>query len=687
MKYYPKGDIRNVVLLGQGRCGKTSLTEAMLFVSKGTDRLGRTADGNTVSDYDPEEIKRQTSISATLLPVEWENRKINFIDTPGYFDFEGEVIEGLRASDAALIVVSGKDGIEVGTGKAAKLTLKNKVPKAFFVTRLDEENTDFYKVYDSLKEKFGIHVCAFLLPVIDSGKLTGVLNVIDMKAKSSDDKEIAISDALKAKAEEFRAAINEMIAETDETLMEKYFGGEEFTAEEMKKGVSAGIAGGDIYPVLCGSAVNLSGVSSALDFIADYFPVSGNENGKTPSGEEITVVSDEKAPASAFVFKTIADPYVGKMSFFKVTSGIVKADTSMLNTRSEKQEKIGHIFFVKGKKQVETDKVGAGDIAVISKLNDTNTGDTLCDPSKPVILKGIDFPAPCLSLAVLPKAKGDEEKISAGMHRLKEEDLTFNFVNDVETKQHIISGMGEMHLDVLVSKLKNKFGTSVDLVEPRVAYRETIRKKVKVEGKHKKQSGGHGQFGHVWIEFEPNDAEDFVFEDKVFGGAVPKNYFPAVEKGLRDCIQHGILAGYPVVNLKATLVDGSYHPVDSSEMSFKLAASNAYKTGLPQASPVLLEPIGTLKVYIPDSQMGDIIGDINKRRGHILGMNPTEDGLQEVVAEVPMAELHRYTIDLRSMSQGRGSFNLEFTRYQEAPPAIAAKVIEETKHILEEEKE
>ncbi len=693
MKYYSSSNLRNVCLMGQGQCGKSSLAEAMLFVSKATDRLGKISDGNTVSDFDAEEIKRTISISTSVLPVEWNNCKINVIDTPGYFDFEGEVIEGLSASDSALILVSGKSGIGVGTEKAIKLANKNKKPIAFFISKLDEENSDFFKVYDSLKEKYGVHICAFELPIVNEGKFTGVVNIIDMKATTCDAKgnikEIDIPASLLEIATQCKTALNEAIAEETEELMEKFFTGDEFTSEDIKKGLCSGIISGAIMPVLCGSSINLCGVNSSLDIITKYFPSPinfSNTQAVDKNGENIKVEANETAPVAALVFKTVADAFVGKMSYLKVVSGTIKSDSTLLNVRTGQTEKIAHIFFIRGKKQVDTHKVAAGDIAIVTKLGETITGDTLCDSSKQLTIQGFTFPKPTLSMAVLPKAKGDEEKISAGMHRLKDEDLTFTFINNSETKQHIISGMGEMHLDVLVSKLKNKFGTGVDLVLPIVAYREAIKKKVKVEGKHKKQSGGHGQFGHVWIEFEPSEEQELVFEEKVFGGAVPRNFFPAVEKGLRDCVLHGVLAGYPVVNLKARLVDGSYHPVDSSEMAFRLAASNAYKTGLAQANPVLLEPIGNLKVLIPDNQMGDIIGDINKRRGQILGMIPSEDGNQIVEAEVPMAEMHRYAIDLRSMTQGRGSFILEFARYQEAPANISAKVIEESKHLLEEEK-
>lgn len=685
MKSYPVKKIRNVCFMGHGGDGKTSLAEAMLFISKATDRLGKISDGNTVMDFDPEEMRRKASISLSIAPVEWGDCKINIIDVPGYFDFVGEAMQGIRAADAAVIVVNGKAGVFVGTEKAVSYADNRKLPKIFFINRLDEENADFDKTFEQLKELYGVSICPVEIPITEGGDFKGCLNLITMKAKScnknGEDSEIDIPRSLADKVDEMRNILFEAVAETDEELMEKYFSGEEFTEDEIIGTLHKGILSGDILPVLCGSATSLHGIPFFLDMIKDFFP-SPDELQETGAldadGSEISIKCDEKEPVSAIVFKTVADPYVGKMSYFKVASGVLKSDTVLLNSNKKENEKISRLFIVKGKKQIETDAISTGDIGVVTKLALTNTGDTLCDPSRPVTLKGIDFAEPNLSMAIIPHSKGDEEKISSGLSKLAEEDLTFKFYNNAETHQQIISGLGETHIDVIVSKLKNKFGTMVVLTEPKVPYRETIRKKVKVEGKHKKQSGGHGQYGHVWIEFEPGDSEDLIFEEKVFGGAVPKNYFPAVEKGLRDCIAQGVLAGYPVVNLKARLVDGSYHPVDSSEMSFKIAASLAYKAGLAKANPVLLEPIGLLKVKIPDTMMGDIIGDINKRRGQVLGMNSASEGIQEVEAEVPMAEMGTYAIDLRSLSRARGEFTFEFVRYQEAPPAIAQKVIDET---------
>ncbi|MEG1719186.1 MAG: elongation factor G [Clostridia bacterium] len=684
MKNYETKEIRNVVLMGQGGGGKTSVAEAMLYLSKTTDRLGRIAEGNTVSDNDPEEIRRQATISASLLSFEWKGNKINLIDTPGFYDFEGEVIEGMRSADAALIVVSGKSGIGVGTDKAVRLTKGINIPKAFFINKLDRPSADFYKVYNSLKDKYGSHICAFEIPVMKNEEFVGVLNIIDMKARtinaSGERVEIEIPSELLEIANGYREELNEMLGSTCEELMNKYFDGVPFTTEDTKRGLYMGILAGDIVPVMCGSAFNCYGIGAAMDSISEFFPMPGSalvEKGTDENGDkqEVSVSSDE--PTCALVFKTIADPFIGKVSFLKVISGKLTADSVLINARTHQSEKMGHLSFVCGKKQTEAKIVNAGDMAVVTKLISTKTGDTLCDPSRVVSVKGMSFPSPSIRMAIYPVTKGEEEKISAGLHRLMEEDLTFTLTNNTETHEHIIAGLGEMHIDVLVSKLQNRFATKVILQEPITPYREAIKKKIVAEGKHKKQSGGHGQFGHVFIEFAPNDNIELVFEEKVVGGSVPKNYFPAVEKGLQDCVLKGVLAGYPVVNLKATLLDGSYHPVDSSEMAFKMAATNAYKEGLLNANPVILEPICEITVSVPDDLMGDVIGDINKRRGQVLGMMPFDEieGYSAVSAEVPMSEIGRYAIDLRSISHGSGQFTEKFLRYQEAPANVAEKII------------
>jgi len=680
--------------MAHGGAGKTTLAEAMLYNTGVLDRFGKVVDGTTTTDYDPEEIKRKISISTAIAPCEWKDYKINIIDTPGYFDFVGEVKQGIRVADAAIVLVPAKAGVQVGTEKSWAFAKEQGIPIMFFVSKMDEENANFMEVFNQLTNTFGKGVIAFQLPIIEGEKFVGIVDVINMKAKKFEkDKlvETAIPSGLNDKINELRESLKEAVAETDEELMEKFFEGEEFTPEEINKGLRLGIADGSIVPVFCGSAINNAGVQLLMDAIIDYLPAPDDKavvKAKKPGTDdvvELKVSPDESL--SALVFKTIADPFVGKISLFRVYSGTLKSDSVVYNSRAEKTERTAQVFMLRGKKQIPVDKLIAGDIGAVAKLQYTNTNDTLCDQGKAVELDKIEFPEPNLSLAVEPKAKGDEEKISSGLQRLQDEDPTFKVSVNNETHQTIISGVGDQHLDVIVSKLKSKFGVSVNLVDPKVPYRETIRKKVKVEGKHKKQTGGHGQYGHVWIEFEPGESEDLIFEEKIFGGAVPKQYHPAVEKGLREAMTKGVLAGYPVVNLKATLVDGSYHDVDSSEMAFKIAARLAYKKGLPQASPVLLEPIMHLEVYVPDNYMGDIIGDLNKRRGRILGMNPQGNGIQQVVAEVPMAETFKYANDLRSMTQGRGYFKQWFERYEEAPANVAQKVIEEARKEMTEEEE
>ncbi len=564
----------------------------------------------------------------------------------------------------------------------------------FFINKMDEENANFNAAYDKMLDIFGNSVIPFQIPIYEADKYVGYVDIINMTAKKFQKDKVIKSDIpsdLTDRISQIKNSLNELIAETDEALMEKFFSGEEYTTEELQKGIKVGIADGTITPVFCGSAYYNMGVKELMDAIVSFMPspetvkVKAQKVGKD---EYIEINPDATAPLSALVFKTIADPFVGKISMFRVYSGTLKADSSVFNSTTERAEKIGQIFVMRGKKQIPTDKLIAGDIGGVAKLAGTNTNDTLCDQANKVILDKIAFPDPAISMAVEPKAKGDEEKINSGLHKLQDEDPTFKVSNNTETHQTLISGVGEQHLDVIVSKLKAKFGVSVNLVNPKIPYRETIKKKVKAEGKHKKQSGGHGQYGHVWIEFEHGDTEDLVFQEKIFGGSVPKSYHPAVEKGLREAIVHGVLAGYPVVNLKATLVDGSYHDVDSSEMAFKIAAKLAYKKGLPMASPVLLEPIVHVEIYVPEKYMGDIIGDMNKRRGRILGMNPMDNGEQQVEAEVPQAEMFKYATDLRSMTHGRGHFKLWFERYEEAPAMVANKVIEEAKkHMSEDDDE
>lgn len=671
MKDFLTNEIRNVCVLGNGNAGKTTVVESMLRFADCIERRGSVLDGTTVSDYDPEEIKRQMSINTSLLAFEFGNCKYNILDTPGSFDFVGETLEAVSVADAAVIVVSGKSGVSSGTEKAWKLCEQRNLPKIVFINKVDDDRCNFQGVLEQLREKFGKTVAPFQVPISNGEKIIGFVDVVRMRGRLFQDGPLLDTDIpenMLAEVEPVRNMIIESVAETDEALMERYFNGDEFTIDEIKKALRKGIEAGDIVPVLCGTALHNKGVGVLLEAIESYFP--------SPDEVADTYNSDEKA--SLFVFKTVADPFVGKLSYFKVMSGKVVADGSYTNMTSNAPEKLGKIYSMLGKKQIDVKVLNAGDIGAVAKLSVTKTGDTLCGGGADKVYDPIDFPKPNISLAIVPKSKGDEEKISNGLQKLIEEDGTFKFYTNHETKQMLISGMGEVHLDVLKSKLKTKFGTDTDLIEPKVPYREKLRKPVKVEGKHKKQSGGHGQYGHVWIEFAPTEEEDLIFEENIFGGAVPKNFFPAVEKGLKESIQSGILAGYPVVGLKATLVDGSYHPVDSSEMAFKVAASLAFKKAMEDGGVQLLEPIGHLTVSAPSNLMGDITGDINKRRGRVLGMNPGENTLV-IEADVPMSEMHKYATDLRSMTQGRGSFDFEFVRYEIAPKDVEEAVVAQSK--------
>ena len=668
---YASKDIRNIALLGHGGNGKTSLAESILFLTGATDRLGSSAAGNSVSDYDPEEIRRQISISASTMYTEYQKTKINIIDTPGYFDFAGEVAQALRVADIGIICVSAKDGLNVGAEKAWKALSDAGLPRAIYISKVDEEHADFYKAFEQLREKFGPSLSPMSAPIMSGTKVTGLVDILARKAYKYEGKnrsEIPMPADMADRVEEMYSEIAENAAGTSEELMDKYLETMELSAEEIYGALGTGIADCEITPVFCGSAATGLGTVVLLDAVKNFFPYP-REGGK---------LVDAAGPAKAIVYKTISDQF-GKFSLFKVISGKVTPDMTLVNARSGAQEKLGHIYYMQGKKTVEVQEVGCGDIGAVSKLSDTKTGDTLCDGKAVEAAPGIEYAVPCYSMAIAPKTKGQEDKVAQGLARLGEEDRSFTITNNAETKQMVIAGAGDIHLDVLCSKLKNKFGVEVELSPARVPYREKIRKPLKAHGRHKKQSGGHGQFGDVWIEFEPQDEqEDMIFAENVFGGSVPKNFFPAVEKGLRECCTKGVLAGYPMVFLKATLYDGSYHPVDSSEMAFKTAAGLAYKE-LVNASPVILEPIGLLKVTIPDANMGDIMSDISsKRRGTVMGMN-AEGGMQTVEAEVPMAEMSSYAIDLRSMTQGRGSFTLEFSRYSEAPAAVQQKIIDEAK--------
>ena len=688
---YSVQNIRNVCLLGHGGSGKTSLAESLLYMTGAIDRMGKPADGNTVCDYDAEETRRQISISTSVAPLEYKGCKINILDTPGSFDFSGEVLEALQVSDAAIIVCSAKDGISVGLEKAWRYCEERDMPRFIYISKTDEENSDYNATFDALRERFGNKIAPIVVPIWDDNKkVTGIIDVLNKRAyemQNGKRVEIELPEGKEDVVTQFNDALKESVAETSEEFMDKFFSGEDFTYVEMIQGLRQGVRELSLFPVLCGSAVSTMGSLMLMDNIVELLPnpVEGNmRKGMLPSGDKEEYAVSPGGVPSAFVFKTVSDQY-GKYSFIKVISGTITSDLALVNARTGSPEKLGRLYTMRGKKAVEVKELSCGDIGAIGKLEKVKTGDTLCDARKVFFMPPIPFPEPCYSVAIAPKTRGQEDKIAQGLARLNEEDPTFTLVNNGETHQMVLSGTGDMQMDVLVSKLKSRFNVEAELKAPRVAYREKIRKTVSKQGRHKKQTGGAGQFGDVWVRFEPNpESDQMVFAEEVFGGSVPKNYFPAVEKGLREACVHGPLAGYPVVNLKAVLYDGSYHPVDSSEIAFKTAAQLAYKAAMPEANPVLMEPIGELKVTIPDSYMGDVIGDLNKRRGRIMGMNPTKDGEQVVEAEVPMAEMSTYAIDLRAMTQSRGSFTFHFVRYEDCPPAAQQKAIEEAKALAEE---
>jgi elongation factor G len=685
MKTYQTDKIRNVALIGHGGSGKTTLTEALLFATGVTNRQGRVEDGNTVSDFDKEEINRQVSIGTTVLPVEWEGMKINIIDTPGYFDFVGETYGALRASEGAILVVDASSGIEVGTEKAWKLLEKHKRPRFIFLNKMDKENINFEKLMGELKETFGDKVFPFALPIGEAEKFKGFVNVRDEVAYRYDNKvksEIPLYEDEIISIIDIRESMMEKVAETDDLLLEKFFSGEPFTTEEIATGLRTAVANGEIVPVFLGSAEKGIGIDYLLSVIDRYIPSPADVGSVIglKDGVEVERKIDVNEPFSAIVFKTIIDPFVGKLSLFKVLSGKITKDLDIYNSSKEKDEKLGGLFVLRGKNQIEASEIIAGDIGATSKLQYTETGDSLSDKSNHTVYKRISYPQPTLFLSVKAKNKGDEEKINSSLIKLTEEDPTFTLERNSETKQLLIGGQGNMQLTVITDKLKNTFGVEVLLENPKIAYRETIKATASVQGKHKKQSGGAGQYGDVHVRFEPSD-EEFVFDVEVFGGSVPRNFYPAVERGIRDSLEHGMLAGYPVVNIKAVLYDGSYHPVDSNEMAFRIAGSMAFKKGMEMAKPILLEPIVSVEIIIPDDYMGDIMGDMNKRRGRILGMEQLEDGNQLVTAEAPHAEMFQYAIDLRSMTQSRGSFTMEFTRYDEVPAIIAEKIIADSKAV------
>ncbi len=674
-------NIRNIALLGHGGCGKTSLAEAMLYIAGETDRLGSTAAGNSICDYDPEEVARKISISATLAPLMWKDVKINVIDTPGYLDFNGEVRQALRVADSAVIVVDGKAGIEVGTELAWEAADAAGLPKAFFINKFDDNEARFARVLDSLHDTFGKNVCPLTIPMVKDGEVVGAIDLIGQTAhvfdKNGRHSVELIPEESKEATEKFRDMLMEAVASTNEDLMMKYFEGEEISPMEAVNAVHEGIIHGDIVPVFCGAATKLWGVWTLLDKITESFPRhTAKKHELLSDGSELEIVP-EGEPA-LFVFKTVADPFVGKMSFFKVMGGTVKRDLTLKNNTTGDNEKLAHIYVMKGKKQTEVDELACGDIGMVAKLSNTNTNDTLTW-NKEFSYKGIEYPVPYLVKVMIPVSKGDEGKISQSIAKMVEEDYTLRFENDAETKQLLIYGLGEQHLSVLAARLKSRFGLNVRFDVPKIAYREKITKSVDVEGKHKKQNGGSGQFGHVKIRFAPGEDEGLTFTISVVGGTVPKNFYPAVEKGLQEAMAKGA-AGFPLTNLAADLYDGSYHAVDSDEISFKTAASLAYKKCLEQAAPVILEPVGDLNITVPESLVGDVMGDLNKRRGSVMGMEASaHKGYTVVQAVAPKAELMDYPTVLRAMTQGRGSFEFKVTGYDVVPANLAAKIKEEYK--------
>ncbi len=684
MNIYTTDKIRNVVLLGHGGCGKTSLVEAMAYVSGLTTRIGKVADGNTISDYDKEEIKRKFSITTSVVPLIWEGCKINLLDAPGYFDFVGEAEEAVSAADAAIIVVSGKAGVEVGTQKAWELCDKYKLPRMVFVSEMDVDHASFRQVVEDLTNLYGKKIAPFYMPIRENEKFVGYINVCKMEGRRFTDigkrEPCPIPDYSQDNLAICREALMDAVAETSEEFMERYFNGEEFTFGEIRAAMKFNVCDGDIIPVSMGSSTEIRNIHNLMNDIVELFPSPDKKpcNGINMKTNEIFEANYDFSKAkSAYVFKTIVDPFIGKYSLIKVSSGVIKSDDTLYNQERDAEEKLNKLYIMQGNKPIEVTELHAGDIGAIGKLSSTKTGDTLSTKATPVLYGKTEMSKPYTYKRYRAKNKGDEDKVSQALSRMMEEDLTLKNVNDSENRQTLLYGMGDQHLDVVVSKLADKFKVEIELERPKVAFRETIRKKADVDSKYKKQSGGHGQYGHVKMTFEPSgDLETpYVFEQIVVGGAVPKNYFPAVEKGIQESVVKGPLAGYPVVGVKAVLYDGSYHPVDSSEMAFKTATCQAFKKGFMDASPVLLEPIVTMTVTVPDKYTGDVMGDLNKRRGRVLGMNPVAGGKQEVVADVPTTEIYGYSTDLRSMTGGSGEFSYVFARYEQAPSDVQEREV------------
>lgn len=680
MKNYEIGRIRNISLLGHRGSGKTSLVEALLYISKTIAKMGKVEDGNTVSDYDKEEIRRVFSINTSVIPIEYCGGKYNFLDTPGYFDFVGEVESAVRVSGSAVIVLDATSGVEVGAEKAWRILEEKKQPRIIYLNKMDKGYINYEKLLYELKEKFGKKVAPFCIPIGEKEEFKGFVNVIEMKSRifngvECEDRPIPEDIDIS----EVRNLLMEAVAESDEELMEKYFNGEDFTEEEIKRGLHKGVVSGDIVPVIVGSALEGIGIHTLFKVINDYMPLpnemfNGERVGKNLSGEkEVRKVSCDE-PFSAIVFKTLIDPFIGKITLFKVNSGVLKKDTEVFNPNKNRKERISQIFFLRGNKQEEALEIVAGDIGATTKLQYTQTGDTICDKEKPIEYPAISFPKPCFYSGVEPAEKSDDEKLSTCLQKMMDEDPTFKVYRNHETKQLLIGGQGEKHLYIIICKIKNKFGVHAVLNDPIVSYRETIKGQASVQGKHKKQSGGAGQYGDVFIKFEYSDKE-FEFIDAIHGGVVPRSFIPAVEKGLIEAKEKGVLAGYPVINFSATLYDGSYHPVDSNEISFKQAAILAFRKGIEEASPILLEPILSMKITIPEIYLGDVMGDMNKRRGRILGMEHNNYGEHILNVEVPEVEVLKYALDLRAMTQGKGEFSFEFLRYEEVPEVLAEKII------------
>lgn len=686
MNVYKSEQIRNVVLLGHGGCGKTSLVEAMAYLSGLTTRIGNVTEGNTLSDFDKEESKRQFSINMSVVPIEWEDTKINILDTPGYFDFVGEVEEAVSAADAAVIVVSGKSGVEVGTEKAWELCEKYNLPRTFFVANMDDDNASFRQVVEDLTEMYGKRIAPFFMPIRENEKLIGYVNIVKKGGRKfiglKEKEDCEIPDYLVDYFNSYREKLLDAVAETSEEYMERYFAGEEFTDEEVRGALRNNVIDGTIIPVVMGSNSEIRGVYNLLNDIVKYFP-SPSKTEKIGTNEKTGDIFegnyDESKPMTAYIFKTIADPFIGKYSLVKICSGMLKADDTVYDAAKSSEEKLSKLYILQGKTPIEVKELHAGDIGAIPKLSKAKTGDTLSTKASPIIYEKAELPVPYTYMRYKAKSKGDEDKVAQALAKITDEDQTVRVVNDKENRQSLIYGMGDQHLEIVVSKLLNKYKVDIELIKPKVAFRETIKKKSEVQSKYKKQSGGHGQYGDVKMTFEPSgDLEKpYVFEEKVFGGAVPKNYFPAVEKGIQESILKGPLAAYPVVGIKATLIDGSYHPVDSSEMAFKTATMMAFKKGFMEASPVLLEPIASLKVNVPERFTGDIMGDLNKRRGRVLGMTPIDGQRQIIEADVPMTELFGYSTELRSITGGRGDFSYEFARYEQAPSDVQDREIAE----------